>query len=230
MPSATAPEAVGTFVVPDAEVARVPPWLPHDPAGWPLFGTEYKAMAPRQWPEDLYDDEDGNARKDQQAFGRALSLVRRATHWFITRLWPHRDTTGEYWADWEEVFAIAPAATDALRQDRLIAALRNRGTLTDLKLRTMFAPVFGSSDPADVRVSSPDLDAIPAGATSDDYAELQTQLHLSHMAETADIDRQMADQLLSRVVPVGDNWTAGRYKICQYDVAGAGYDVAVYTP
>ena len=228
MPTATVTVAVGTFAALDAEVTPFPPWLPHDPAGWPLFGTEYKAMAPRQWPEDLYDDEDGNARKDQQAFGRALSLVRRATHWFITRLWPHRDSTGEYFADWEETFGISPAATTTLRQDRLIAALRNRGTLTDLKLRTMFAPVFGESDPATVAIVSPDLDSIPAGATADDHAELQTQLHIHHAAETADIDRQMADQFLGRVVPTGDTWTAGRWKTMQWDVAGRGWDVATW--
>ncbi len=230
MPTANATVAVGTAVALSPAVAAFPSWLPHDPAGWPLFGTEYKAMAPRQWPEDLYDDEDGNARKDQQAFGRALSLVRRATHWFVTRLWPHRDTTGEYWADWEEVFAVAPAATDALRQDRLIAALRNRGTLTDLRLRTMFAPVFGESDPATVTIVSPDLDSIPAGATANDHAQLQTQLHIYHAAETADIDRQMADQFLARVVPMGDTWSAGRFLRFKWDTAGSGWDISTWGP
>lgn len=204
-----------------------PSWLTTSPTEWPDFESHFQGVVPRQYPEDLYAD-DGEKRAQMRAFGTVMSFVKKATNFFVTRWFPRKDTTEEFLNDWAAVLAEPINGTLAQRQDRLIAKMRNRGTGTTARIQAMFARVFGIDDPTQVSFSSPDLTALPGGLSSNDHAELQSQMHIFNTGETKPVDRPLADALLARVVPSGDTWTVGQFDKVLFTTQ-SGFDIGTYT-
>jgi hypothetical protein len=141
-----------------------PSWYETWIAAWEDFSAAYQAMAPRQWPKNLFS-ETGEGYKDQQGVGEILSWLRKGSKWISECFWPWLDAA---YADaastaaplflerWEEVFGLAPRGTTyAERANRVLASFRNRGTMTEDRLKAIFISVFGTTDPDKLSLVAP---------------------------------------------------------------------------
>ena len=136
-----------------------PTWLPAWPSAFPDFETALRYIVPAQYPDGLYHEE-GQARLDQEAIGIVFSWLRKGAEWGLQRFWPWLDDDALFLDRWESAFGLEPTGSVATRQRRVVASMRNRGTLTEAVLTAIFEWVFGTEDPADITVVAP----TPAGA------------------------------------------------------------------
>lgn len=203
-----------------------PSWLPAWPSGWPDIEPVYRDLVERIFGPDVYDD-DAPEKDDQRALGSVLSWIGQAEQWIHRRIYPSRDSGNLFTALWEEALGI-PQGPAAARNDRVLAAFRHRGTGTRELIQAIFAPVFGTTDLADISFVAPDPGAHPAGASDYDKIDLQNQIHIYSTNEDLDPDHGWGRDLIKKSKPTWERWTIGRYQTAQYDVDGKGYDEATY--
>jgi hypothetical protein len=136
-----------------------PSWYDSWPASAPDYSGHYQRVAPRQWPKGIYSSE-GEAFKDQEAAGEILSWLRKGSWWISEHIWPWLDeaaqvagTISDYlFIDrWQKAFGLG---ADALG-NAILAAMRNRGTLTEAIVDAIFCPVFNTADPDNVSQVAP---------------------------------------------------------------------------
>ena len=199
-----------------------PSWFPYTPTGsrpatWDDWPTILQEVIPRQWPPKLFA-KDGNAWKDLKALGESIALMRDILQFMQRYLWPNKDAGGVFIAMWEDVFGLGPANTLALRQQRLEAAMRLRGTMTQEQVKAIMAPAWGHTNTDGVGLESP----TQGWTASDDQsgAFLGDNMHVYDSNEAAEPDPMIID-LISKTKPTWQFWSYGRYKRLKWGVAGA---------
>lgn len=202
-------------------------WLPTPTAAMDALELAYKNMSPRLWPRRLLKAA-SNAWKDAQVVGLALAGGRKLLEWQTTSYHPQNDTERLYLDDWLDAFGLRSSGSDTTDQNAIVAKMRERGTLTDAVVKSMFARAFGVDDPSSISIVAGDPATIPGDATADDYAKIQSSQHIFNTSETADPNRKLVDSLLRQVRGTGETWTAGRYQTARWDKAGRGWDVATW--
>lgn len=140
-----------------------PSWLPSWPSWAPDFETVYRRTIPAQFPQKLYKDE-GQAYKDQECFAIGFSTIRKGLWWLMDAYWPWRDDNALFLPLWEAAFGLEPTGTIAERQRRVVASMRNRGTMTLEVVKAVFEWVFGTTDPTKISVAYPTLHDVWAAA------------------------------------------------------------------
>jgi hypothetical protein len=155
---------------------------------------------------------------DLKAFGESLALSRDLLEFALRYIWPGKDTgSGYFIPDWETVFNISPAATLADRSYRIIASMRQRGTMTSDLTKAIMAPAFGTTDPNSVSFASPtstEAEAAYSTTTSDDKQAvfLGTNMHIySSASPPVEPDFALALDLIERIKPTGDTWSVGKF-------------------
>lgn len=199
-----------------------PSWFPYTPTGsrpatWDDWVTILQEVTPRQWPARLYA-RDSEAWLDLKSFGESIALMRDILQFMQRWLWPNKDTGGTFLALWEAVFDLAPAKSLALRQQRLEAAMRQRGTMTQQLVKAVMAPAWGHTNTDLVGLESP-----TQGWTATDDPEgafLGDNMHIYDINEAAEPDPMIID-LIAKVKPTWQIWSYGQYKRLKWGVAGA---------
>ncbi len=206
-----------------------PSWMPTAarPAGWTDWSEVFRKVIPREWPENLFGI-GTQGMSDLIAFGESLALTRDLLEFMLRNLWPGRDTVnGLFLSRWEAVFDISPAATIDERANRIIASMRQRGTMTSDLVKAIMAPAFGSANPGDVVFESPtsaDAEAAYSTTTSSDAQGvlLGTTMHIySGATPPVEPDFALAYDLIERIKPTGDSWSVGKFNRLFWGVAGA---------
>lgn len=200
------------------------------PSTWVDWAAAFRKTVPREWPRNLFADE-SEGFKDLVAFGEALALSRDMLNQVMAYIWPARDSVdGVFVDDWEGAFNLRPGSADLdERIDRLIAAFRQRGTLSADQTKAILSYAFGSADPADVSIeiaNATDLaSAWAAGDTSMNaglsYLFTMNCVHVYHTSESVAPDQDLLEYLISRIKPAWEFWSGGQYNRLKWGVAGA---------
>jgi hypothetical protein len=159
-------------------MTTAPSWLPAYPATWQDVQQTYEQTVPRQFPEGLYDPAlERDEHKDTLGIADVLAWVAQAAEWVKRSIVPHQDSQGLFLGRWETALGLMQAATVALRQSRIVAALRTRKTLTKAVVQGIFLPLlFPSGDADDVQFIAPTVATLAAalvGATAADIAQAE---------------------------------------------------------
>jgi hypothetical protein len=208
-----------------------PSWFPNTPTGsrpttWDDWTALFKQVIPRQWPTGLFG-RDGNAWKDLTSMGESYALVRDLLQFLQRYLWPTKDDGGVFVPLWEEVFNISPAGSLTTRKNRLIATMRQRGTMTEDLIKALFAPAFGSNDADSVGLESPTQGWTASDDT--DGAFLGNNMHIYSADESTEPDPMIID-LIAKVKPTWQIWSYGQYKRLKWGTPGeeGTWDHATY--
>jgi uncharacterized protein YmfQ (DUF2313 family) len=207
-----------------------PSWFPtvSRPSNWRDYSAIYRKVLPREWPPGLWRL-GSEGLKDLYALAESLAMVRDRLEWVLVAYFPAYDTNGVFLGHWESVFGIAPADTIAERQNRILAYMRAlRAAMTAAQLKVTFARAFGSDDPADVSIDSPDPADVTAIETLGEitYVFNNNQLHIYSTGETTEPDFKIADDLVDRLVPSGQIWSVSQYQYAKASYAFASRDCA----
>ena len=195
-----------------------PSWMPSAarPSIFPDWSEIFRTVIPREWPENLFGP-GTQGMGDLKATGESLALARDMLEFALRYIWPGKDTgSGYFLSDWEKVFGISPAATLASRSYRIIASMRQRGTMTEGLVKAIMAPAFGTTDPAEVAFDSPSSADVAAeysatATTENHVAFLGTNLHIySGATPQVEPDWGLAADLIARIKPTGDTWSFGK--------------------
>lgn len=221
-----------------------PTWMPiaARPAFWDDWSTIFRSVIPREWPKRLFGGE-SNAYNDLVALGESLALARDMLSILQHNIWPTKDETDQLLTDrWEESFGIQASGTDSDRTNRLVAFMRQRGTMTSDLVKSIMCRAWGSDDPAIVTLISPTPGDVAAVAPTEDWqwADLQSQMHIYHTTEAEEPDYNLMEDLISKNKPTYENWSFGRYNAAKYEGSGGPeggpgggvgtYDHATYSP
>lgn len=206
-----------------------PSWFPQisRPKGWPDWPDIFTVVIPREWPEGLFGLET-NGEGDLQATGETLALARDFLEQVLRYLWPQTvidsiDDDGIWLDDWEAVFNTTGGSSDlTARAERLVAAFRQRGTMTEALVQAIMAPAFGETDPSKIAFESPTAAAVAAASPDEDWqwVFLHTNMHIYHADETTAPDQEMAETLIAKIKPTGDTWSVGQYKRLKWGTPG----------
>jgi hypothetical protein len=191
-----------------------PSWMPiaARPATWIDWSTIFRSVIPREWPKRLFVA-GSQAYADLVAFGEALALARDMLSVLQHNIWPAED--GNHWLftdRWEEVFGIQPSGSLDQRTSRLIAFMRQRGTMTEDLLKAIMCRAFATHNPADIGINSPTPAAYAASGAVDEWqwAFLGHNMHI-YSTSNAAIDRGLAEDLIRKITPTWELWSAGTY-------------------
>lgn len=201
-----------------------PTWMPivARPSTWIDWSDIFRETTPREWPKRLFGL-GSQAYHDLIVFGEALALSRDMTSLLQHNIWPHLDGNDNIFTDrWEEAFGLLPDGTADERTNRLIAHLRQRGTMTEDLIKAVMCRAWGSDDPSTVSISSPDPAAYAASGAADawQWAYLGTSLHIYHTAESAEPNRGLAEDLIRKIKPTWETWSVGQYKYLAWGTPG----------
>jgi hypothetical protein len=193
-----------------------PSWLPAYPATWQDIQQTYEQTVPRQFPEGLYDPAlERDEHKDVLGLADVLAWVAQAAEWVKRSIVPHQDSQGLFLGRWETALGLMQAATVALRQSRIVAALRTRKTLTKEVVRGIFQPLI---DPAgvidDVEFRSPTVATLATALVGCNAAEItaaQTELFQMGIFSLNGVcsDLQGAMREARRRQPAWERWWIG---------------------
>lgn len=182
-------------------------WLPGWPVNWPDFVATYQQVIPREWPRGLWSVT-GEVHKHHEVLGEILAYGRQLLEWILRSWLPQNDSEGLFLDRWETVLSLAAAATVAERQNAILAAIRNRGTLTIELLRAIVAPAFGNpADLSEITVCGPTPSDIAGEATSasDPIWWFTYTLHIYQTGSNA-LDEKIGDDILRRIAPAWCRW------------------------
>ncbi len=192
------------------------PWMPiaARPAFWQDWSSIFREVIPLEWPKRLFGM-GSQAYSDLIAFGESLALARDMLSVLQHNIWPAHD--GNDWLfqeRWEEVFGVQPDGTRDHRTSRLIAVMRQRGTMTEALVKAIMCRAWGSDDPSIVSITSPDPATFAASGAVDDWqwAYLGHNMHIYHTAETDAPDQGLAEDLIRKIKPTWETWSVGQYK------------------
>ena len=182
-----------------------PSWMPiaSRPSSWIDWSTIFRETIPREWPKRLFGAE-SQAYSDLVAFGEALALARDMLSMIQHNIWPADDASDNLFTDrWEESFGIQPDGTSAERTDRLIAVMRQRGTMTEDLVRAIMIRAWGLSDPSLLTLTSPDPADVATENPAEDWqwAYPQTNMHISLTSEASAPDQGLAEDLIAKIKP-----------------------------
>jgi hypothetical protein len=204
-----------------------PSWFDSWPSSFKDLEDAYLRSIPRQWPQGLFND-GTDERRELDAIASVISWTAQGGEWIKQRIHPQHDANAQFLHLWEECFALARAATTALRQSAIISHCRLMlGTATKEVIQRIMAPVFGVDDPALIDfsfASRADIDA--SGYTGSDRAFLLCQFHI-HANGSGTLDRPRALDTIAKWKPTWIRVTVGQHKTAKYDTQG-GYDTACY--
>jgi len=191
-----------------------PSWMPMAarPSNWLDWSAIFRDAIPREWPKRLYV-QGSQAYSDLIAFGETLALARDMLSLLQHNIWPAQDANDNVFADrWEDSFGLQPDGTLDDRTNRLIAFMRQRGTMTEDLVKAIMCRVWDSDDPSVVSITSPDPAAFAASGAVDDWqwAFLGHNMHIFHTAETVEPNRGLADDLIRKIKPTWETWSISR--------------------
>lgn len=202
-----------------------PSWMPlaARPATWIDWSATFRDVFPRAWPARLYVS-GSDAYSDLVAFGESMALARDMVGVLTHNIWPAADANDHLFIDrWEEVFDLQPDGSFDERTSRLIAIMRQRGTMTQDLVRAIMCRAWNTDDPGAVSLSSPA--ATPAPQCEVHGAFQGSNMHIYHTAQSAAPDVGIIEDLIAKCKPTWETWTYGRY-----GTSSAAGPYAVYGP
>lgn len=190
-----------------------PSWLPTASAAWEAIEGAYVASTPEQWPKGLRFAGTALA-KTREAFGIGYAWLAMQVDWWVSRYWPSEDDSAELGLPrWESILKLQPLGTIAERQQRVRAALRNRGTLNITRLQMMVSPAFDDCDLADIDVLCPDLSTVIADAPiADDPGWRDAFLAHIHVDGAHTLNESIGDAIVQRLEGLGFKVQIGEEK------------------
>ena len=198
-----------------------PSWMPlaARPSHWIDWSSIFRDVIPREWPKRLYA-QGSQAYADLIAFGEALALARDMTSLLQHNIWPALDTDYLFTDRWEESFGLQPSGTNSQRVDRLIAHMRQRGTMTQDLVKAIMCRAWGSNDPGIVQLTSPDPADVATAAPDSEkaWAFNQTNMHISQVGAPGSIDQGLAEDMIAKAKPTWETWTVGQLRILNWGV------------
>ena len=211
-----------------------PSWMPiaARPSNWLDWSTIFRETIPREWPKRLFGA-GSQAYSDLIAFGETLALARDMTSLLQHNIWPALDGNDNIFTDrWEEAFGIQASGALDDRTSRLIAFMRQRGTMTEDLVKAIMCRAWDSDDPSAVSIVSPDPSTYAASGAVEDWqwAYLGHNLHIYHTAETAEPNRSLAEDMIRKIKPTWETWSVGQYKFLAWGTPGeeGAWDQAVW--
>jgi len=197
-----------------------PSWMPSAsrPSAFPDWSDIYRTVVPREWPARLFAV-GSEAMSDLIAHGESFALARDLLQFVQSYIIPENDSTYAIFLDkWEEVFNVAPAATTGLRIDRLVAALRQRGTMTRALTRAIMCRAYSKTAPSSVTLVSPTAANVAATDTLGDETKIRggTSMHIHYWDESIDPDLSLAWDLINQIKPAWEQWTVGKWQYGRY--------------
>ena len=192
-----------------------PSWMPMAarPANWIDWSEIFSETMPREWPKRLFGA-GSQAYQDLIAFGEAMALARDWASLLQHNIWPALDGNDFIFGGrWEETFGLQPQGTQDERTDRLIAFLRQRGTMTQALVKAIMARAWNSDDASAVTLRNVDPADVAALGTIPDWqaAQLLSQMYIHHTAESAAPNASLVIDLISKNKPTFENWYYGQY-------------------
>ncbi len=192
-----------------------PSWMPiaARPANWIDWSAIFRETMPREWPKRLFGA-GSQAYQDLIAFGEAMALARDLASLLQHNIWPALDAVDFILSDrWEEAFGIQPSGTNTERTDRLIAFIRQRGTMTQTLVKAIMARAWGADDASAVTLVNVDPADVAALGTIPDWqaAQLLSQMYIYHTAETTAPNASLIRDLIAKNKPTFENWYYGRF-------------------
>jgi hypothetical protein len=183
------------------------------PSSWIDWSEIFRETIPREWPKRLFGL-GSEAYKDLVAFGETLALARDMLSVLQHNIWPALDVNDALFIDrWEEVFGLQPDGSNDVRTSRLIAVMRQRGTMTEDLVKAIMCRAWGSDDPSIVSLANPAAADVASVAPSEDWmwAQLQSQMYIYHTAETDLPNAGLISDLIIKNKPTFENWYYGQH-------------------
>ena len=211
-----------------------PSWMPiaARPSNWLDWSSIFRETIPREWPKRLFGA-GSQAYSDLIAFGETLALARDMTSLLQHNIWPALDANDNIFTDrWEEAFGIQASGTLDERTSRLIAFMRQRGTMTEDLVKAVMIRAWNLDDPSLLTITSPDpADYAASGAVEDwQFAYLGGNMHISLTSEATAPDRGLAEDLMRKIKPTWETWSVGQYKFLAWGTPNeeGAWDQAVW--
>lgn len=206
-----------------------PSWLPSSwPSSWPDYEDIYRSVTHRFFPAIWTDD--SQAWLDQEVVGHILSWVRKSMEYLVRRIFPHLDTGDLFLEWWEKALSLASTGDVTTRTNRVLAKMRNRGTLTMERLQAIMAPIMNIEDPTNVYVINPDMDDVIATGTTDldNICDNAFFYHVYNGGVATSFDSDEAMKTINRIKQAGDHVTIGVSTDFEWDTADHGWDESVF--
>ena len=211
-----------------------PSWMPlaARPANWIDWSAIFRETMPREWPKRLFGA-GSQAYQDLIAFGEAMALARDFASLLQHNIWPALDGNDFILNDrWEETFGLQPQGTQDERTSRLIAFMRQRGTMTQTLVKAIMARAWNSENPDVLTLVNVDPVDVAALGAIDDYqaAQLLSQMYIYHTAETVYPAVSLIIDFIAKNKPTFENWYYGQYFRGKYEgpPGGAGGGEGTY--
>jgi len=205
-----------------------PSWMPlaARPSNWRDWPTIFKDVIPREWPARLFQA-GAEAYHDLIALGESLALARDVFAHVQHNLWPQEDDDMLFISRWESAFGFQADGTDAERIQRIIAAFRQRGTMTMGAWFAIILKAWGLEDPSLIAYTMPTVADVVATETlgASTYMRAFSFLHIYLVAETSDPDLSLKNDLIATNKPTWETWFAGKY---QYGLYGSTATNTIY--
>lgn len=205
-----------------------PGWLPSSwSSSWPDYESIYRSMVHRFFPAIWTDDSE--AWLDQEVVGHVLSWLRKSMEYLLRRIFPHLDADDLFLEWWEKALSLASTGSVTTRSNRILAKLRNRGTLTLERLQAIMAPIMGI-EPSKVSVATPDMDDVIATGTTDldNICDNAFTYHVYDSDGAADFDRDEALKAINLIKQSGDHVTVGQNIDFKWDTDDHGWDESTF--
>jgi hypothetical protein len=180
----------------------------------PEWDEIYKRIVPGLWPK-RYAKSGGQISADLETYGHALSWVREAFDWILHAFFPDLDANALFLDRWEAAFGLEAAGTVAKRQAAVIAAMRQRHTMTEDQIRAIFCQCFSGHDPAEIHFVWPSGADVETYATSDE-AHVKHQNFMLIWNDAGLDNLVMADALIRRLCPAWQRWSISEQRSMRY--------------
>jgi hypothetical protein len=181
-------------------------------------------VVPREWPKKLFSAS-AEAWADLIATGEALALARDMLSFMQQRLWPAKDTRDyNFLEDWEAAFSLQQKGDEDKRTDRVIANLRQRGTMTQDLVKTIMCRAWGVDDPSRVGLESASPSAVWTEGPDEEWqwAKALSEMYIYDSTEAAMPDEDLIQDLIAKNKPTFETWYYGQYRLLKWYAGGQG--------
>lgn len=211
-----------------------PAWLPTAlPTAIRDFVGDFVAVMPDFLPR-RYTRRAADICLEFQALGESAAYWRELLEWFMRTFLPQHDSEGMWLSRHERDYGLRGGGlTDSeigRRQRAILAAMRNRGTLTTERAQAVLAPIFGvdADEIAFAVVAIKDL--LASHYTSLNPSERDWHravdaysIHAYHSLGTAIPPQPELQATFSKLAQSGERWTGGQTKKFLWGTEGSGW-------
>lgn len=211
-----------------------PAWLPSSlPTAIRDFVGDFVAVMPDFLPR-RYTRRAADIYLEFQALGESVAYWRELLEWFMRTFLPQHDSEGMWLSRHERDYGLRGGGlTDSeidRRQRAILAAMRNRGTLTTERAQAILAPIYDvpPDEIAFATVAIKDLLAshyLVLNPSERDWhrAVDAYSIHVYHSLETVIPDQNALQAELSKLSQSGERWTGGQTKKFLWGTDGSGW-------